>query len=89
MTASAGSTRMFQMRTRSLRQRRAGRREQPLHRARVAGRDRQRPLRGELAQARVAAGGHLAEVGHRVELHVGLRQAVEDRRLDLGGTTFA
>ena len=79
-TASAGSTRMFQTRTSFVRQVRAGRREQPLHRARIAGGDRQRRRGGELAQPRVAARRHLAQVGHRVELDVGLGQAVQARR---------
>ena len=68
----------------SLRQLRAGRREEPLHRARIARGDLQRPLGGELAQARVAARRHLAQIGHRVELDVGFGEAVQHGRLDLG-----
>ena len=83
MTASAGSTRMFQMRTSPLRQLRAGRGKEPLHRAWIARRDLQRSLAGELAQPSVAVRRHLAEVGHRVELDVGFRQAVQHGRLDL------
>ncbi len=67
-----------------LRQVGAGRRKQPLHRARIARGNGQRRPGGELAQSLIAAGRHLAEIRHRIELDAGLGQAAQHGGLGVG-----